>query len=43
MSYAFKISAKGRDIISKNAALNKVSKTLKIFGEATKDFYKEIP
>ena len=43
MSYAFEISAKGRDIISKNAALNKVSKKLKIFGEATKDFYKEIP
>lgn len=43
MSYAFEISAKGRDIISKNAALNKVSKKIKIFGEATKDFYKDIP
>lgn len=43
MSYAFEISANGRDIISKNAALNKVSGKLKIFGEATKDFYKEIP
>ena len=43
MSYAFEISAKGRDIISKNAVLNKVAGKLKIFGEATKDFYKEIP
>jgi len=42
-SYAFEISSKGRDIIQKNGMLNRVSNKLEIFGEATKDFYKQIP
>jgi hypothetical protein len=42
-SYSFEISSKGRDVIQKNAILNRVNKKLEIFGEATKDFYKHIP
>jgi hypothetical protein len=42
-SYSFEISDKGRDVIQKNADLNKVSNKLHIFGEATKCFYKSIP
>ena len=42
-SYSFEISAKGREVIQKNATLNRVSNNLHIFGEATKDFYKNIP
>jgi hypothetical protein len=42
-SYSFEISSKGRDIIKKNAILNHVNNKLEIFGEATKDFYKQIP
>ena len=42
-SYSFEISSKGRDVIQKNAILNKVNNKLEIFGEATKDFYKKIP
>ena len=42
-SYSFEISDKGRDVIQKNATINKVSHKLHIFGEATKDFYKDIP
>ncbi len=42
-SYSFEISPKGRDVIKKNATLNRVSNKLHIFGEATKDFYKNIP
>jgi hypothetical protein len=43
VSYAFEISIKGREVIHKNAVLNKCSNKLHIFGEATKDFYKNIP
>ena len=42
-SFSFEISLKGRDIIQKNAILNKVQSKVSIFGEATKNFYKEIP
>jgi hypothetical protein len=42
-SYSFEISTKGREVIEKNATLNKVSDKLHIFGEATKVFYKNIP
>ena len=42
-SYSFEISNKGREVIQKNATVNKVSHKLHIFGEATKDFYKNIP
>ena len=42
-SYSFEISAIGRDVIKKNANLNRVSNKLHIFGEATKSFYKNIP
>lgn len=42
-SYSFEISAKGREIIQKNAILNKVNNKLHIFGEATQDFYSAIP
>lgn len=42
-SYSFEISTKGREVIQKNANLNRVSNKLHIFGEATKDFYKKIP
>ena len=42
-SYSFEISAKGRDIIKKNAILNRVVNKVQILGEATKDFYKQIP
>lgn len=42
-SYSFEISAKGREVIKKNATLNHVSNKLHIFGEATKDFYTNIP
>ena len=42
-SYSFEISDKGREVIQKNATVNKVSHKLHIFGEATKDFYKNIP
>ena len=41
-SYSFEISAKGRDVIQKNAILNKVDNKLNIFGEATQDFYLSI-
>ena len=43
LSYSFEISDKGRAIIQKNATLNKVSHKLHIFGEATKNFYINIP
>ena len=42
-SYSFEISAKGREVIKKNATLNHVSNKLHIFGEATKNFYTNIP
>jgi len=42
-SYSFEISTKGRDIIQKNAILNKVDNKLHIFGEATQNFYTSIP
>jgi hypothetical protein len=42
-SYSFEISAKGRNVIQKNANLNRVSNKLHIFGEATQNFYKNIP
>ena len=42
-SYSFEISDKGRDVIQKNATINNVSHKLHIFGEATKNFYKNIP
>jgi hypothetical protein len=42
-SYSFEISTKGRKVIEKNATVNKVSDKLHIFGEATKDFYKNVP
>ena len=42
-SYSFEISTKGREVIEKNATVNQVSDKLHIFGEATKDFYKNIP
>lgn len=42
-SYAFEMSAKGRDVIQKNAQLNNCGNKLHILGEATKDFYKDIP
>ncbi len=42
-SYSFEISTKGREVIKKNATLNHVSNKLHIFGEATKDFYTNIP
>jgi hypothetical protein len=42
-SYSFEISPKGREVIKKNAALNRVSNKLFILGEATKYFYKNIP
>ena len=42
-SYSFEISAKGREIIQKNAILNKVNNKLHIFGEASQDFYRSIP
>jgi hypothetical protein len=42
-SYSFEISDKGREVIQKNATLNKVSNKLHILGEATKYFYKSIP
>jgi hypothetical protein len=43
LSYAFEMSAKGRDVIRKNAKLNNCDNKLLILGEATKDFYKDIP
>ena len=43
ISYSFEVSDKGREVIQKNATVNKVSHKLHIFGEATKDFYKNIP
>ena len=36
--YSFEISDKGREVILKNAILNKVDKSLNVFGEAKKDF-----
>jgi hypothetical protein len=41
--YSFEMSDKGRQVILKNAILNKVDKSLNIFSEAKKDFYKAIP
>ena len=40
--YSFEISDKGREVILKNAILNKVNKSLNVFGEAKKDFYSVI-
>ncbi len=42
VSYAFEMSAKGRDVIQKNAKLNNCGNKLHILGEATKNFYKDI-
>jgi hypothetical protein len=42
-SYSFEMSAKGRDVIKKNAILNKLENKLHIFGEATHNFYSLIP
>lgn len=42
-SYCFEISPRGREIIAKNADLNQVASNLHIFGEATKQFYKQLP
>lgn len=43
VSYAFEMSEKGRTIISENAAINKCSHGLHIFGKADLGFYKLIP
>ncbi len=43
ISYAYEMSAKGRDVIQKNAKLNNCGNRLHILGEATKNFYKDIP
>ena len=42
-SYSFEISPKGQEVIKKNAILNNVSKKIEIFGEATINFYDQIP